>query len=485
VKERIVLLIPPLYFSAGTPKSLDVSAPALGVMYLASYINKYSDQFQAEVIDTGAEGLSLTQIGERINHIRPFALGISAMTPQLQGALELAAHLRKNSPQKVTTFMGGPHVSADPEFINRHNGLFDYAITGEAEKTFLASLNRLKRGEEIPAIQAGEEVKDLDEIPIPDPDLAGRGLYPGTGAILFSRGCPYNCYYCSRPSIDRNVRYRSVENVMTEIQQYVSRGTRQISFQDDTFTINRKPVLELCRRIASQRMEIKWGCNTRIDLVDDEVLSAMKKAGCEQIHFGIESGSERVRREVICKGNFTNQDIENVFRLCRKHGIRIGCYFMIGHATETEAELIETKKMILGSDFYVLGLSLPLPFPGSELWKIAERDGIVSQKIVDQFARKELGEGYGGIYPVYISKSLDPDFVYRQMKEINRKFYLNFRTFLNRVKQDIFSPSALVTDARDMSSLIFRGMSSRKPYRRNQTGASSGDLNRLNDRGPR
>ena len=139
---------------------------------------------------------------------------------------------------------------------------------------------------------------------------------------------------------------------------------------------------------------------------------------------------------------------------------------MLGHPTETKDELLETKKMILGSDIDVLGLSLPLPFPGSELWEIAKRDGIINEEIIDRFSKKKMGEGYAGVYPVYISKTLDPEFVYAQMKEINRKFYVNFKTFISRMKQDIFSPRMILIDAKDLLSLITKGMSSRKPYRR-------------------
>jgi anaerobic magnesium-protoporphyrin IX monomethyl ester cyclase len=462
--KRILLLNPPLYFSNDRPVSLDVSFPPLGALYLASYINKYSNEFKVEIIDIGAEKLTLDQINEKIRKIKPDFISLSAMTPQLQAVLELAESIKKNNVGGVKIFLGGPHVSADPDFANRHPGLFDFVITGEAEKTFLDSILKLNNGENIPPIQAGEAIANLDEIPIPDRRLVNPKLYSPAASVMFSRGCPFQCYYCSRPSISRQVRYRSVKNMLEEIGQYLEEGINQINFQDDTFTMNRGKVIELCREIISENIRIKWGCNTRIDLVDDELLRMMKKSGCKQINFGIESGSERLRKEIIHKGNFTNNEIEAVFALCRKNKIEIACYFMLGHPTETKEELFETKKMILNSGIDILGLSLPLPFPGSKLWEIAKREGIINEEIIDRFAQKKLGEGYSGVYPVYISKTLGSEFVYAQMREINRKFYVNFKTFLNRLRQDILSPRNLLIDAKDLFSLVRKGMSSRKPY---------------------
>jgi len=463
-REKILLINPPLYFSDGQPKSLDVSMPPLGSLLLASYINRYSDQFQAEIIDAGAEKISLADLGEKIKKTDPFVIAISAMTPQLQGAVELAEFIKNKLKSRAKIFLGGPHISADNDFINRHRDLFDYAITGEAEKTFLESLDRLKAGEEIELLQTGDAIMDLDEVPIPDRSLIKKELYLPVASMLFSRGCPFQCYYCSRPSISRKVRYRSVGNLLQEIRNYQAEGINKINFQDDTFTMNRQMVVDLCRQIISDRIKIEWYCNTRIDLVDDELLGLMKKSGCAQINFGIESGNERVRKEIIHKGSFSNADIFEVFRLCRKNRIKIACYFMIGHPTETEEELLETKQMILRSHIDILGLSIPLPFPGSALYEIAKRDGLVNKQIIDDFAAKKLGEGYAGVYPEYVSNTLDPAFVHEQMKEINRKFYLNFRTFIGQVRQNIFSPANLINGAREMLSLIFRGMSSRKPY---------------------
>ncbi|MBU1127076.1 cobalamin-dependent protein, partial [Patescibacteria group bacterium] len=194
-KKNVLLINPPLHFDNDLPHSLDVSVPPLGLLYLASYINHYSNSLNASVIDIGAEKISLSETLKRIKKQKPFVIGLTSMTPQLQGTVELAKCLKKSFP-KVKIFLGGPHISADPGFINRFR-VFDYAITGEAEKTFLDSLKKLVSGKKIPRIQSSEVIDNLDSIPFPDKELIDRNKYFKRESMMFSRGCPYNCYYCS------------------------------------------------------------------------------------------------------------------------------------------------------------------------------------------------------------------------------------------------------------------------------------------------
>jgi len=464
MKSNVLLINPPLYFSEGFPYSLDSSVPPLGILYLAVYIHKYSVDFKASVMDVAAQGLCLKEVSEKVDEVMPFAVGISAMTSQLQGCVELASYLKKTSKVKPYIFLGGPHISADPDFLRRFGDIFDFAITGEAEKAFLKSLESLLAKKNIPRVQAGSFLEDLDSVPFPDRGLIDRSKYAKHESLIYSRGCPYDCYYCSRPSISNKVRYRSAGNLIEEIR-YLFNGTQgRIDFQDDTFTIDKNKVIDFCRAIKQSRMKIEWRCNTRIDLVDEQLLLSMKDAGCSLIHFGIESGNERVREEIINKGIFSNKQIQAVFGICKKLRIKVAAYFMIGHPQETIEELNDTKRMILDSSIDLVGLSIPTPFPGSRLYEIAKQRGIINEAIIDKFARKELGEGYSGNYPVYVSEGLDKDFVFSFMRSLNRRFYFRPVFFIKRIWEDIVCLRRLKQDIRDFFSLMFRGMSSRKPY---------------------
>jgi len=464
MKKTIILFNPPLYFSQGQPHSLDVSVPPLGLLYLASYINQYSFEIKAEVVDITPSGCSLENIKKMIVTKKPFVIGITSMTPQLQGAVKLARFLKSNFGKKITIFLGGPHISADPDFINRFGKIFDYTITGEAEKTFLNSLEKLLNGKKIPRIQVGEVIMDLDTIPFPNRHLIDRNKYSEHESMMFSRGCPYHCYYCSRPAIAKTVRYRSAKNMIEEIKSVYKYCHGKIDFQDDTFNLNKKRVLEFCEAVQKEGLELEWRCNARIDLIDEELLCAMKGAGCSLIHFGIEAGNEKIRKEIVNKGQFTNKQIYKVFNWCKKYKIKVAGYFMIGHPEETKKDLKDTKEMILNSRIDLLGLSIPTPFPGSELYEIAKKKGIINEEIIDKFARKELGEGYVGNYPVFVSEKVSREYVYALMREINRKFYINFKTLFKKLKDDFLSPKKLYIDVKDLFALILKGVSSRKPY---------------------
>lgn len=463
VMHKVILINPPLYFSQGRPQVLDVSVPPLGLMYLASYINTKSTQAIAGIMDVGVDDISLPEITRRIKAIDPIVVGVTTMTPQLQGVVELAEFLKRKLPQ-VTIVLGGPHVSADPGFMDRHPGLFDYTITGESEKTFLELVEKLSQNMRVPRVQSGEAITDLDSIPFPDRRLIKRERYSQYESMMFSRGCPYQCYYCSRPAISRTVRYRSVANLISEIKSVYKYCQGKIDFQDDTLTLDRDKVLEFCQKVKREKLKLHWRCNTRIDCVDDELLAAMGSAGCELIHFGIESGNEKVRREIVKKGSFSNIQVRAVISSCQRFGIKAAGYFIIGHPGETESDLADTKQLILNSGIDLLGVAIPTPFPGSALYEIAKERGVVSQEIIDRFARKELGEGYSGVYPVLTSEKVSREYVFSLMREINRKFYLTWRMFWRRFTEDVTSISRLRQDFLDLVSLIAKGMSSRKPY---------------------
>jgi len=462
--QKIILINPPLFFSEGIPNSLDVSVPPLGLLYLASYLNKYTKKVKATIIDVAAEKLPLEEIFKRIKQDKIFVVGISAMTPQLQGAVELAKFLKEKLNDKIKIFLGGPHVSADPDFINRFPDYFDYAITGEAEKTFLETIKALVRGRKIARLQVGEAIVDLDSIPFPDRSLIHRKKYSQRESMMFSRGCPYQCYYCSRPAIAKTVRYRSAKNMIEEIKSVYKYCHGRIDFQDDTFNLNKECVLGFCEAVKKEGLKLDWRCNARIDLVDEELLCAMKGAGCSLIHFGIEAGNEKIRREIVKKGQFANKQIYKVIALCKRYDIKFGGYFMIGHPGESKKQMEQTKKMVLGSGVDLLGLSIPTPFPGSKLYEIAKRRGIINEEIIDKFARKELGEGYVGNYPVFVSEKVSREYVYALMREINRKFYINSKTLFKKLEEDFLSPKKLSIDVKDLFALILKGVSSRKPY---------------------
>lgn len=276
----------------------------------------------------------------------------------------------------------------------RAPGFCDHAITGEAETVFLASLLALARGEPLPQLQRGDPILNLDEIPFPDHSLTRRRAYGPGHPILLSRGCSHHCYFCARVVLGIKPRSCSIRDLIEEIRRDWPLHRGRLVFVDDTFNQDRELMMELCRTFRRERLGLRWFCNSRVDTLDEEMVREMKAAGCTLVGLGVEAGSERVRREVIRKGSFTNQDIRAAVAACRRHKLDVGAWFILGHPTETWDEIQETRELIFETGFYGVSVQLLMPYPGTRLYEIAHAEGLIDLETIDRYARGELGAGF-------------------------------------------------------------------------------------------
>ena len=357
----IVLVNPPHSFSEahrGKKGKEFLSYPPLGLLYLASSLIEHG--IKCIVIDAPALGLDISETVNRVCSFQPRAVGITATTPQMRIAVKVASQLRPF----YTTILGGAHISADTDCVRRFP-YFDTGITGEAEITLVQALEKNLVG-----ILKGERPQDLDQLPFPARNLVNSSMYympihsKRFTSIISSRGCPYDCLYCSRPVIGRNVRFRSPENVAEEVEQCVKDfNVEWFQFVDDTMTLNRERTTRLCTLLRP--LNIQWGCQTRVDLVDRELLSLMHKAGCHEISFGVESGSTRVRK--VLHKEFEDFEVIQAFQLCEDIGIETTAFFMLGLPTETRDDLNTTVKLSCKLPATYSEFHVTTPFPGSGL----------------------------------------------------------------------------------------------------------------------
>ena len=457
----VILIYPPVFYNKGQPVVLDVSYPPLGILYLASVLEQ--NNISVKIIDVGAEKQTLKDTLKIIKKEKPLVVGISAMTPLLQGTVTLAKNIKKNNP-KIKIALGGPHVSADPKFINRIK-YFDFGITGEGEYSFLETYKKIVKHQKIDKIIVGKTPLDLNKIPWPARHLIDLKLYHTTASIMATRGCPYNCYYCSRPCVSNIVRYRNPADLIEEIDSLYDQCRGDYLFQDDSLTINRQFMVDFCHQLIKRKRPYRWAGYTRVDLVDEKLLKLMHQAGCYSLTFGIESGDEKIRNEIVLK-RFSNQKIIDTIKLCSKNHIEGNGFFIFGHPTETPTNLKQTMSFILKNDFKIIGVSIATPFPGSLLWQYALKEGIVNSNFIDNFSLGKLGAGYSGVYPIYIPKTLNKDWVYLQRKKIFRRFYLRPKYIFYRIISDITSFDKIKTDIIDGFSVLIRGSSSRAPYKK-------------------
>lgn len=437
----VVLITSPMAFLGKKAKLGDeTSIPWMGVLYLASYLEK--NGFSVKVYDPGPEKMTLAQVIKKLKKDRPKIVGISSLTSGIKSAVMLAKSIKSEFKKEIIVGIGGSHINVDPTFINRYP-CFDFSVAGEGELTFTEIVKKIIQGKKLTQkIFQGKNVENLDEIPFPARHLIDiRNYYPTEYAkaksklsvgIVGSRGCPFNCNFCSRDKNWRKVRFRSGKNIVAEMKNVAEKFGNRFTFTDDALTLNHKVVEEMCDEIRRSGNKFVWNAMTRADCVNEKLIIKMKNAGCEELFFGVESGNDRVRNKVINK-NLSDEAIRKAIRLCQKHGVRASIFLMLGFPTETKEELEDTVNFGLRFQPDFIGVHLTIPFPGSELFEIGIKEKKYPKNLVDLYATGKLGE-FMEKWPFYIPSGMTKDYLIKAKKRAYRKFYLSFPWILRRLR---------------------------------------------------
>ncbi len=427
--------------------------PPAGIMYVAAALE--NNGLKVQIIDAVASGDSVGGIFESIALNNVPMVGISATTAQLRGSLQLATNIKERFDNKVSVGIGGPHVSADPAFIERFSA-FDFALIGEGEKTFPELVRAAREGEQVKGVYYGERIEDLDSIVFPNRRLINSDDYyiepcgKHFATVITIRGCPFNCSYCSNPVGARHARFRSPKNVVDEIQHYIREfGIKHILFTDDTFTLNRKHAAGICEDLISRNIKILWSCETRAGLVDRELLELMYRAGCREISFGVESGSEEIRQKVLNK-KVSNTDLITAFTECHRRGIDAHAFCILGVPGETKENMLETLDFTKKIKPDVLGLHLTVLFPDSALYKQAIEEGKIPEDVWDKYARGEIED-----QPIYIPDGFSRQTMETMQKSIYLRYYYRPAYLARRFLKDLTHFSRLKHDLGLGIALLF------------------------------
>jgi radical SAM superfamily enzyme YgiQ (UPF0313 family) len=338
-----------------------------------------------------------------LEDFKPDLIGISVYTVKIASALRVAQIVKDVNPDIPAVF-GGPHPSVKSVESLKIAPCVDFVLRGEAEFSFTRLAETIETKGPLSDIKGlsfrkdgqifhnpdTDFIEDLDRLPPPARDLLiNKGTYTpeDMGLIMSGRGCPFECTFCSSAGVwGRKIRFRSIENVLDEIQQVKNAyGTVQFSFKDDIFTIKTNRVLEFCRLLKERNLTIKWDCNVRVNLIDESMLAQMKSAGCNGIKLGIESGSDRVLKDVM-KKKITVTQIKKAAELIRKAGIHWTGYFMMGLPTETEQEMNQTLELMRNIKPDFASLSVYEPLPGTQLYHTGVAAGLVAdQRTLNDF----------------------------------------------------------------------------------------------------
>jgi radical SAM superfamily enzyme YgiQ (UPF0313 family) len=460
----VLLVQPPVSFLSNKIRNdIIPNCPHLGLLYLAAGIERLG--LKVKIIDAIDGSFTDKEIIDFIVRQKLKVIGISASTMNIRGAVQLAEKIKQNDLDMVVC-LGGAHMTADTTIVNRFD-CFDFGITGQADLTFPEIVRKIVYDKEISKGAISSVLPDnLDNLPFPanhlvdwDYYIRKRGLR--TNTILASRGCPFNCIFCSIPSILRKHCVRSPELILEEmIKTYELNKINTFVFADDIFTLNRNHIIELCNVLRNSKIKFRWGAQTRPDLVDNNLLKEMKRAGCYKLLLGIESGNEEIRIKIIHK-RITDAEIDRANELCWQNNIEPDWYLMLGFPSETKRKLYDTVNLPLKVRYQpnIIGVHITLPLPGSILFQEAMDTGAIDKNVIDNFIRGKLGEGFKDSWPYYIPKGLSIDDLKEARNIAYKKFYFRPSYILRRFKKDIYSLEELKNDLKQGWSLLRYGRS--------------------------
>lgn len=436
-----VMLVRPMTSDRSRTNMVSVQWP-INIGYLASYLKQHS--IKCIVSDFEVEPYSEEKLIQSVGKEMPLLIGFSCMTPHVMHAAEMVKLIKKNFPG-ILTVIGGVHASAIPEQTLKEFPQFDVVVFGEGEETLLELYQRLndngtmgsilgiafKEGQTVRVNPPRPFIEDLDQIPFPDRNLVDMEYYKKShvsrgfsrkvtniAEIMCSRGCPYSCIFCASKVINsKRVRFRSAENIIAEMETLIKeQDVRHFSFLDDTFTIKNDILRPVCKYMGSQK--VTFDCFTRVSDIDEEKINIMVAGGCKKISFGIESGSPRILK--LLKKGITLEQVDNAFSISRRAGLpTIEATFIIGgHPDETIEDVEMTRNLIHKLRPDILGVSIGIPYPGTEFNSILKERGLLLKEDWNEF-RLFLGT------PTWESGNVPIKELQQILKKIVYGYYLN------------------------------------------------------------
>ncbi len=379
-------------------KFLGVVAPSLGIGYMAAVLEEHG--YDVDVLDSSALELTYDEIGEEILKRNPDIVSISALTPTIGVALDSADKIKQVKPDTVVV-LGGYHPTFEYKSVLEEPSV-DVVVRGEGEYTFLDLVQTIEMGGDLANVEGlafhdetdsslvvtpdRPVIQDLDELPFPAFHLFPMEKYKilnittNVATIITTRGCPMKCSFCSSAALHGNhLRRRSYQNVCDEIEVRLNeQNIDTIAFMDDTFTLNKKFVRDFCAEIKRRNLKFWWGCTSRVDTLDEELLQTMKDAGCITIFIGVESADQQMLEKM--NKNITLSKTENAFKLARKVGIRTIASCVIGMPEDTRKSIANTIAFVKNLNPNYALYSLATPYPGTRFYNETFKKNLIQIK---------------------------------------------------------------------------------------------------------
>ena len=362
----------------------------LGIAYLGAMAQKTGHK--VTVIDCQAEKLNYESFRDRIAQIPSDIVGVTATTLLYKSAMKLITIAKQVQPQAFTVLGGSHGTFWDENALNEYPSL-DIVVRGEGEQTFIELLDKLQTQSRVNNVlgityRNGDKMahnadrpflQDLDSLPFPAHDLLPLEKLKHNGKIIFplvsSRGCVYWCDFCSTVRMfGRGYRMRSPKNVVDEMEfVYDKYGVDQVTFYDDAFSVDRNRVVKICEELHTRKLNIKWDCGTRVDMVDKELLKTMRGAGCFAVWLGVESGSEAILGAMNKKINL--EQTRFAYKTAHEVGLMTIANTVLGFPGETEETAKATIRLIKELNPDDVGFYVATPYPGTPLYEQVKKSG--------------------------------------------------------------------------------------------------------------
>jgi len=328
--------------------------------------------------------------------------------------------------------MGGPHATFADKQILTEEPAVDIVVRGEGEETLLELAQhspKLDKLQEIRGITFRNKdqivqtpdrpfIQNLDELPRPAYKYLPIDKYRIHGKkflpIMTSRGCPFQCSFCSASRIfGAEFRARSPKNVVDELEWLRDvHGAEGVSFHDDTLTFDKKRIIDICEGIINRKIDLPWGCSTRVDLVSKEILAEMRKANCNEVQFGVESGCQRILNSF--KKRVSPDQCENAIKWAKEVGMFVTVSVIIGYPGETRETIKQTLDLVHRLEPDDAWLCLPTPYPGTELRALVEK---LEWKMSNDWTL------YNTMNPIFEDPLLPSEEIIKMRKAFYDKFY--------------------------------------------------------------
>jgi len=329
-----------------------------------------------------------TRVREVIAALDADVFGMSCWTANRRGVGYTAQAIKQLHPRALV-IVGGPHATPlAPEMLAHHPAI-DLVCRGESDATLLEILQRMSAGEPLTGVAGtvyrtpdGEIVQAPERASIPKIDvLEIPHRYFSTHIVMTSRGCPWACTFCgAETSWGRGFRGHSTPYVLDMLELALQRArVKMLQIKDDTFTTNKKRVIELCRGIRQRKLNFLWSCDTRVDVLNEELLYEMRLAGCQRLSLGVESGSQRILDAIDKK--ITKEEIIEAANMAKRYGIHVRFYMMLGNRGETAETFQETLEFLRQARPHQYIFSCLSVFPGTHDFHDAEKAGWLDREV--------------------------------------------------------------------------------------------------------